>query len=124
MSGKYGITKESQIIDKGQIEFGCSKIDHAARKFTDAAASVEKAAAVMNNNALSIDGATLQAAIIEVADAIKEYETYINNGTNSIREVATQVYKEQKVEYHSYLAEKEKEERERRKAEKKKKNQG
>lgn len=109
MAGLYGITKASQIIDQKQIESGCNRIDMAAKKFTDAAASVEKASAVMNRNALSIDEATLQSAIEEVADKIKECEAYVNKGTDSIREVTQQIHRQQSGEYSSYLRAKEEE---------------
>lgn len=120
MAGRYGITKASQIIDQKQIESGCDQIDIVAKGFIRAAASVEKASAVMNRNALSIDEATLQNAIIEVADKLKEYETVVNKSTQSIRDVAQQVHREQSGEYSAYLRAKEEEAKRKAAAEKEK----
>ena len=109
MAGRYGITNANQIIDQKQIEKGCDQIDQAAKDFVSAAAMVEKASALMNRNALSIDDATLQNAINEVADAIKDCEKIVNKSTNSIRGVAQQVHREQSGEYSAYLRAKEEE---------------
>ena len=117
MAGLYGITKASQIIDQRQIEQGCDIIDTAAKGFIRAAAEVEKCSAIMNSNALSIDDATLQSAISEVADEIKKCEEYVTNGTASIREVTQQVHRQQSAEYSGYLKAQE-EEAKRKEAEK------
>lgn len=119
MAGLYGITKASQIIDQKQIEQGCNLIDTSAKHFVSAAAEVEKCSAVMNNNALSIDDATLQDTISEVADELKQYEKYVNNATASIREVTQQVHRQQSAEYSGYLKAQE-EEAKRKEAEKNK----
>ncbi len=105
----YGITNSNQIIDKDKIISGCGKIDKEAQYFRKAAEVVDQASSILNRDALSVDKATMQSTVEDVADALRQFETAVNNATASIEGVASQVYRDQSSEYSAYLqAEREK----------------
>ena len=99
----YGIKSSNQIIDVNQINLGCDRIDKEAVRFSSAAKLVDQASAVLNKDALSVDNATMQSTVDEVADALRNLEKMINQSMDSIRSTASTIYKNQRSEYNNYL---------------------
>lgn len=100
---KYNITSESQLIDIATITNGCTKIEVAAQKFAEAAQFMYSGSDICNENALSVDKTTMQPQLDADAEYIKSMQTAINDFTLQIKNVALQIYAEQKAELADYI---------------------
>lgn len=98
----YGITSESQLIDINTINEGCNKIDEAAIAYLDCANVLSDAASIMDINALSVEKKTMKPSIEELAAKIKQVKGNIGEFTNEIRNLASKIFQEQKMELEEY----------------------
>ena len=98
----YGITSESQLIDYETIRNGCVQYVEALEGFTTAAQQIIEAGTVMNKDALSVDGASMQPVLYELGETIGNLPTDYAAIANAIYEQAIQIYNEQVAELNEY----------------------
>ncbi len=98
----YGITSESQLIDYATIRSGCVAYVEALEGFTTAAQQIIEAGTIMNKDALSVDGASMQPVLYETAEQIGKLANDYAAIANGIYEQAIAIYNEQVAELNEY----------------------
>lgn len=99
----YGITDASQIIDYDSIKRGCTKLKAATTYFRNAGNDCLEASEDCTKEVLSVDNLTMQPALEELGNKVKETESKITEYANQIEELALQIYNSQKEELAAYL---------------------
>lgn len=105
---KYGITSQSQMIDIGAINNGCTKIEAAAENFAKCAKLILEGSEICNENALSVDKTTMQPQLEADAQYIESMKAALTSFTTEVRNLAVQIYAEQESELATYIAEQQK----------------
>ena len=98
----YGITSESQLIDLATRESAVEKIKSTAADFTNCASVVRDASSECNAEALSVEGATMQPTIDDLAEQIDSIKGSVEALAENILSVATEVYNAQSQELQAY----------------------
>ncbi len=98
----YGITSEAQLIDIKTIQSGCRSFMEAVMIFWEAGQQVIAAGEQCGPKALSVDGASMKADIVEVGQEIGNLcKEYIDNA-NEVIEQAVRIYNAQIDELNEY----------------------
>lgn len=97
-----GITSESQLIDISTIRAECQKIRTTAKDFKTCSDVIKDASGICDENALSVEGQTLQDTIDEVADGVANVQNDLNSFADSIESSANEVYNLQNKQLQEY----------------------
>lgn len=96
------ITSESQLIDLDTIKKGCSKITSAGDAFENCAREIESASDACSIDVLSVDNKTLQPIMLELADQIRKLKSELEGFSQSIQNVALEIYNQQYAQLQEY----------------------
>lgn len=96
------ITSESQLIDVKTIKSGCDIILSAGKAFDDCATEVEAASDICGIDVLSVDKKSMQPIMLELAQQIRTIKGILEEFSNSIQEVASQIYSAQYNQLQEY----------------------
>lgn len=98
----YGITSEAQLIDIKTIQSGCRSFMEAVMIFREAGLQVVAAGEQCGPKALSVDGASMKADIVEVGQEMcKLCNEYIDNAVEVVNQ-AISIYNAQVDELNEY----------------------
>lgn len=98
----YGITKESQIVDKGKVHSYCETLKTRASELETYANNIGKAASDITENVLSIGGKTPGGAFDEVVEYLKSQASALIEYAEAAEERVDEIYSAQYAEYTDY----------------------
>ena len=98
----YGITSESQLIDYESIRNGCVAYVEALEGFTTAAQQIVEAGTIMNKDAMSVEGASMQPTLYALAEQVGQLANDYAAIANAVYEQAISVYNAQVAELNEY----------------------
>lgn len=98
----YGITSESQLIDYESIRNGCVAYVQALEGFTEAGEKIIEAGTIMDKDALSVDGASMQPSLYELGQMIGNLANEYAEYANAVYTDAIRIYNEQVAELNEY----------------------
>ncbi|MBP5678266.1 MAG: hypothetical protein J6X28_00365 [Bacilli bacterium] len=98
----YGITSASQLIDYETIRQGCVAYVSALEDFTTAAQQIVEAGTEMDKEALSVDNASMQPTLYELAELIGNIPNELAGYASEAYAAAVDVYNEQVAELNAY----------------------
>lgn len=101
--GKYGITSQSQIIDRNTILAGCKKLEEAGDLFEKYGNEFSAVSSVCNETALSVGKESFTPAIDELGQTIAGLKTVLYQKSNDIANSVNAIYADQNQEYQDYL---------------------
>ena len=99
----YGITSESQLIDKGTIIAGCNELKKAAESFDISGTLIKSTSKRCTKEVLSVDNQTLEPVVAEVGKNVSKANKDIEGIADAIISEANRIYNEQKAELKEYL---------------------
>lgn len=98
------IKNKNEIIDKDTIFQGCNKLETAFKDFTQCAKLVDEASVTCSPQALSVENASMQPVLEEMADNLYTYEKKIQKVVEAIKTAVEKQYNKEVASYESYLA--------------------
>lgn len=91
--GKYvSAESASSKLDAAAIMSGCDAVDGEAANITNNVNDLSSKASRLNENALSVDGMTIQGAVSDYCSYLNSIKDNITTSTNGIREAAASAY--------------------------------
>ena len=103
----FGITSESQLIDYQRIRLGCESYIQALDDFVSCGNAVIQAGESCSQQALSVDGETMQSVIYEIAEQIGGLRDALAANAEAVYAQAVQIYNAQVAELNEYIRQQE-----------------